>query len=175
MKSQINWNNKIIEIQIISIVRVSEHFSKMLVLSGVYNTRILDTMNYVNQDYMHVNYTLIFVYSMLLVTGSLSKTSLAFAWIWPNSDRWLVNHCAMPSIGQTWVLVSIGAVAEMGILSTLKRLLMEPNRGRAPAGHEGPLPHFSRSQRKIGSESTIMTISTYTKLLIISHLRQARG
>jgi hypothetical protein len=56
MKSQINWNNKIIEIQIIiSIVSVSEHFSKMLVLSGVFNTRILDTMNYANQDYMHVN------------------------------------------------------------------------------------------------------------------------
>jgi hypothetical protein len=31
----------------------------------------------------------------------------------------------MPSIGQTWVLASIGAVVEMGILSTLKRLLME--------------------------------------------------
>jgi hypothetical protein len=39
----LNWNNKIIEIQIIiSIVRVSEHFSKMLVLSGVFNTTILD-------------------------------------------------------------------------------------------------------------------------------------
>jgi hypothetical protein len=33
----------------------------------------------------------------------------------------------MPSIGQTWVLASIGAVVEMGILSTLKRLLMESN------------------------------------------------
>jgi hypothetical protein len=32
----------------------------------------------------------------------------------------------MPSIGQTWVLASIGAVVEMGeLLSTLKRLLME--------------------------------------------------
>jgi hypothetical protein len=31
----------------------------------------------------------------------------------------------MPSIGQTWVLASNGAVVEMGILSTLKRLLME--------------------------------------------------
>jgi hypothetical protein len=31
----------------------------------------------------------------------------------------------MPSIGQTWVLVYIGAVVEMGVLSTLKRLLME--------------------------------------------------
>jgi hypothetical protein len=40
----------------------------------------------------------------------------------------LVNHCAIPSIGQTWVLASIGsigAVVEMGILSTLKQLLME--------------------------------------------------
>jgi hypothetical protein len=31
----------------------------------------------------------------------------------------------MPFIGQTWVLASIGAVVEMGVLSTLKRLLME--------------------------------------------------
>jgi hypothetical protein len=39
----------------------------MLVLSGVFNTRILDATNYVNQDYMRVNYTLICchdVYSM---------------------------------------------------------------------------------------------------------------
>jgi hypothetical protein len=50
----------------------------MLILSGVFNTRILDTMNYVNQDYMHVNYTLIVVYSMLLVTGSQSKKRLMF-------------------------------------------------------------------------------------------------
>jgi hypothetical protein len=44
MKFQLNWP-------------VSEHFSKMLVLSGVFNTGILDAMNYANQDYMHVNYT----------------------------------------------------------------------------------------------------------------------
>jgi hypothetical protein len=31
----------------------------------------------------------------------------------------------MPSIGQTWVLASIDAVVEMGVLSTLKRLLVE--------------------------------------------------
>jgi hypothetical protein len=31
----------------------------------------------------------------------------------------------VPSIGQTWVLASIGAVVEMGVLSTLKRLPME--------------------------------------------------
>jgi hypothetical protein len=34
---------------------------------------ILDAMNYANQDYMHVNYTVIVVYVMLLVTGSQSK------------------------------------------------------------------------------------------------------
>jgi hypothetical protein len=59
----------------ISIVRVSEHFSKMLVSSGVFNTRILDTMNYANQDsrlYACQLYALV-VYSMLLVTGSQSK------------------------------------------------------------------------------------------------------
>jgi hypothetical protein len=45
---------------------------------------------------------------------------------WPNSDRWLVNHCALPSIGQTWVLASTDAVFEMDVLiRTLKRLLME--------------------------------------------------
>jgi hypothetical protein len=60
-----------------------------------------------------------------LVTGSQSKPSHVLAWIWSNSDHWLVNHCAMPSIGQTWVLASIGAVVEMGVLSALKRLLME--------------------------------------------------
>jgi hypothetical protein len=79
MKSQLNLNNKIIEIQIIiSIVRVSEHFSKMLVLSGAFNTRILDATNYANQDYMRVNYTLIVIYSMLLLTGSQSKNVLCF-------------------------------------------------------------------------------------------------
>jgi hypothetical protein len=31
---------------------------------------------------MRVNYTLIFVYTMLLVTGSQSKMSHVFAWIW---------------------------------------------------------------------------------------------
>jgi hypothetical protein len=56
------------------------------------------------------------IYSMLLVTDSQSKNVSWFAWIWPNGDRWLVNHCAMPSIGQTWVLASIGAVVEIGVL-----------------------------------------------------------
>jgi hypothetical protein len=64
---------------------------------------------------------------MLLVTGCQSKNVSCFAWIWPNCDRLLVNHCAMPSIGQTWALVSIGAVVEMGVLSTLRRLLLESN------------------------------------------------
>jgi hypothetical protein len=40
----------------------------------------------------------------------------------------------MPSIGQTWVLASIGAVVEMGVLSTLKRLLME---SRSPGASKG--------------------------------------
>jgi uncharacterized membrane protein HdeD (DUF308 family) len=44
----------------------------MLVLSGVFNTvqEFWDTTNNANQDYMCVNYTLILVYSMLLVSGS---------------------------------------------------------------------------------------------------------
>jgi hypothetical protein len=37
----------------------------MLVLSGVFNTIILDTMNYTNQDYVHDNYTLIVIYNVL--------------------------------------------------------------------------------------------------------------
>jgi hypothetical protein len=44
---------------------------------SIFNTRILDTtMNYTNQDYVHVNYTLIV--SMLLVTGSQSKNMSCF-------------------------------------------------------------------------------------------------
>jgi uncharacterized membrane protein len=79
MKSQLYWNNKIIEIQIIiSIVRVSEHISNMLVLSGVFNTRIWDATNYANQDHMRVNYTLIVVDTMILVTGSQSQNVSCF-------------------------------------------------------------------------------------------------
>jgi hypothetical protein len=115
MKSQLSWNNKIIEIQIIiRILRVSEHFSKMLeyLIQEFWMIRTTRT------KIMCVSITYMVVYSMLLVTGSQSKN----AWIWPNSDRWLVVHCAMPSIGQTWVLAPIGAVVEMDVLSTLKRL-----------------------------------------------------
>jgi hypothetical protein len=50
----------------------------MLVLSGVSNTRILDATDYANQDYMRVKYTLIVVYTMLLVTGSQSKNVSCF-------------------------------------------------------------------------------------------------
>jgi hypothetical protein len=52
----------------------------MLVLSGVFNTTILDAPNYINQDYICVNYTL--VYSMLLVTWQPIKKRLhVFAWM----------------------------------------------------------------------------------------------
>jgi hypothetical protein len=47
-------------------------------LSAVFNTTILDAPNYVNQDYIRVNYTLIVVYSMLLVTGSQSRNVSCF-------------------------------------------------------------------------------------------------
>jgi hypothetical protein len=50
----------------------------MLVLSGVFNTRIMDATNYANKDYMRDNYTLIVVYTMLLVTGSQSKNVSCF-------------------------------------------------------------------------------------------------
>jgi hypothetical protein len=62
----------------------------MLVLSGVFNTRILDATINATQDYMRVNYTLVVVYTMamLLVTGSQSKNVSCFCLdIWPNSDR----------------------------------------------------------------------------------------
>jgi hypothetical protein len=69
---------------------------------------------------------------MLLETGSQSKNVSCIAWIWPNSDRRLVNDCALPSVGQTWDLASIGAVFEMGVLiRTLKRLLTESVHGLA--------------------------------------------
>jgi hypothetical protein len=69
MISQLNKNNKSIGIQIIiSIVGVSKHFSKTLVFSGVFIAKILVAMNYANQDYMRVNYTLIVVYTIPLVT-----------------------------------------------------------------------------------------------------------
>jgi hypothetical protein len=35
-------------------------------------------MNYTNQDYVHINYTLIVIYSMLLVTGIQSKNVSCF-------------------------------------------------------------------------------------------------
>jgi hypothetical protein len=119
--------NKIIEIRIIiSIVRVIEHDSKMLVLSGIFNTRSLDATNYANQDYMRVNYTLIVVYTMLLVTSSQSKNVSCFCL---DMAQWrsLIGQslCNVPSIGQTWVLASIGTVVEMGVLSTFKRLHIE--------------------------------------------------
>jgi hypothetical protein len=62
---------------------------------------------------MRVNYTLIVVYTTPLVTCSQSKNVSCFAWIWPNCDRWLFNPCALPSIGQTWVLASNDALFEI--------------------------------------------------------------
>jgi hypothetical protein len=54
-----------------------------------------------------------------ILTSSLTRNSLT-----SSLDR---NH----SYDRTWVLTSIGAVVEMGILSTLKRLLMESRPGWA--------------------------------------------
>jgi hypothetical protein len=45
-----------------------------------------------------------------------------------NSERLLANHCALPSIGQTWVFAPTDAVFEMGVLiRTMKILLVESN------------------------------------------------
>jgi hypothetical protein len=72
-----------------------------------------------------------FWYSCLhyaLITAANQKTSHVFAWIWPDGDYWLVNPCALPSIGQTWVFASNDAVFEKGdLIRTLKRLAMESN------------------------------------------------
>jgi hypothetical protein len=47
-----HYNMQIRDVTCSVYVRVSEHFSKMLVLSGVFNTTILDAPNYENQDYV---------------------------------------------------------------------------------------------------------------------------
>jgi hypothetical protein len=93
----------------------------MLVLSGVFNTIILDATNYANQDYMRVNYT----YSLHYALSNRQPIKQLLMFCLDMAQWRLVNHCAMSSIGQTWVLASIGAVVEMGVLSTLKRLPME--------------------------------------------------
>jgi hypothetical protein len=61
-----------------------------------------------------------------------------------------VNISVNPSIGQTWVLASIGAVVEMGVLSrTLKRLLMESNLQQA-----GPQIHLIERPDNVSSNLT---------------------
>jgi hypothetical protein len=49
-------------------------------MSGVFNTRIFYTMNYTNQDYVHVNY-------LLYALSNRQPIKKRLAWIWPNSDR----------------------------------------------------------------------------------------
>jgi hypothetical protein len=50
----------------------------------------------------------------------------------------------MPSIGQTWVLAYIGAVVEMSVLSTLKRLPMESTLSQAKISTvDSPLTHIN--------------------------------
>jgi hypothetical protein len=63
----------------------------MLVLSGVFNTRILVATNYANKDYMRVNYILIFVYTINLQPIKkrlmfLPRQSLCTAINWSNLD-----------------------------------------------------------------------------------------
>jgi hypothetical protein len=99
----------------------------MLVLSGVFNTRILDTMNYVNQDYMHVNYTLSCLLYALSNRQPIKKRLFLPGYAPIAIADWsIIVQCHL-LVTQAWVLASIGAVVEMGILSTLKRLLMESN------------------------------------------------
>jgi hypothetical protein len=65
---------------------------------------------------MRVNYTLTVVCSVLLVTSSQSKTYHDLPGYGPMATADWSIICAMPSIGQTWALASIGAVVEMGVL-----------------------------------------------------------
>jgi hypothetical protein len=67
----------------------------MLVLSGIFNTIILDATTYANQDNRRVNYTLIVVYTMLLVTGSQSKNVSCVCLDGPISisDWSIIVHC----------------------------------------------------------------------------------
>jgi hypothetical protein len=51
----------------------------MLVLSGVCNTRILDTMNYMNQVYVHANYTLIYLLYALSNWQPIKKRLMFYA------------------------------------------------------------------------------------------------
>jgi hypothetical protein len=56
--------------------KMLQAINQMGSLNTLFNTRILDATNYANQDYMSVNYTLIVVYTMLLVTASHIKKRL---------------------------------------------------------------------------------------------------
>jgi hypothetical protein len=94
-------------------------------MSGVFNTRILDATNYVNQDHMRVNYTPMVVYTMLLVTGGQSKNISCFCL---DMAQWrsLIGKSLCNAIYWSNMGFSIiGADVELGILSTLKRLLLE--------------------------------------------------
>jgi hypothetical protein len=87
----------------------------MLVLSGVFNTRILVGTNYANQDYMRVNYTLC-PNSNLQPIKKISHL--------PRYGPIAIADWSI--LGQTWVLASNDAVFEMGdVIRTLKRLLLE--------------------------------------------------
>jgi hypothetical protein len=79
----------------------------------------------------------------------------------------------MPSIGQTWVLASIGAVVEMGILSTLKRLLMGSNSTPAfmALSRQHDLHTFSQKLR-YGWEKSVNNVSS--KLLQIKYVKFSR-
>jgi hypothetical protein len=106
MISQLNWNRKIIEIQIIiSIVRVSEHFSKMLVLSGVFNTGIWDATNYANQDYYACQ---LLTYSCLhyaLSNRQPIKKRLMFCLDMANSNI-AIRKCSSRDF--QWMVMSVG-------------------------------------------------------------------
>jgi hypothetical protein len=64
----------------VSTTATIEHIPADLSKKGAVIGAVLSTRNYTNQDYVHVNYTLIDFYSMLLVlvTGSQSKNVSCF-------------------------------------------------------------------------------------------------
>jgi hypothetical protein len=75
--------------------------AKLLVLSGVFNTTIFDALNYANQDYMHVNYAPIVVYTLLLVTSSQLKNISCFCLDMTAIADWsIIVQCPGLSIAQ---------------------------------------------------------------------------
>jgi hypothetical protein len=83
----------------------------------LFNTTILDAPNYVNQDYMRVNYTLIVIYSYAPGNRQPIKKCLMFL---PGYGPMAIADWSIIVQCHLLVLGSIGAVVEMGVLSYIE-------------------------------------------------------